>query len=249
MVLDGSVVVVTGASAGIGEALARVLVARGAKVGLVARRAEKLRALAAELGAENALALPADVTVRAEVDAAMAAAISHFGRVDAWVNNAGRGITCDATALTDEDLDEMFLVNVKSALYGMQAAWRHFQPRGTGNILNVSSMLGRVPFAPQRAAYSAAKHALGALTANFRMDVAARGSRVVVCAVHPGIVATEFGVNAKHGGMDSRALPGAQDVVEVAEIIADALASDATDTYTRPEQKGVVVRYFAEGLG
>ena len=245
MNLDDAVVVVTGASGGIGEALARVLVTRGARVALVARRANLLASLSDELGSERALAVPTDVTRRADVDAAMNAALAHFGHVDAWVNNAGRGITRQVTELTDDDLDEMFTANVKSALYGMQAAWRHFEERGTGSIVNVSSMLGRVPFAAQRSAYSASKHALNSLTANFRMELRARGSRVVVSSVHPGVVATEFGVNALHGGVDSRQFPGAQSALDVATIIADTLENEAVDVYTRPEGRSVVARYFA----
>jgi NADP-dependent 3-hydroxy acid dehydrogenase YdfG len=245
MNLVNAAVVVTGASGGIGEALARVLVARGARVALLARRAELLAALSRELGSERALAVPTDVTKRADVDAAMSAAVAHFGQVDAWVNNAGRGITRQVTELTDDDLDEMITANVKSALYGMQAACRHFEARGTGAIVNVSSMLGRVPFAAQRSAYSASKHALNSLTANLRMELRARGSKVVVASVHPGVVATEFGVNALHGGMDSSHFPGAQTATDVATIIADTLSNEAVDVYTRPEGRSVVARYYA----
>jgi NAD(P)-dependent dehydrogenase (short-subunit alcohol dehydrogenase family) len=102
------------------------------------------------------------------------AALARFGHVDAWVNNAGRGITRPVSALSDADFDEMMLVNAKSALYGMQAVLPHFQARGRGHIVNVSSMLGRVPFVPTRSAYSASKHALNALTANLRMELRGR---------------------------------------------------------------------------
>ena len=123
----------------------------------------------------------------------------------------------------DEDLDAMMLVNVKSALYGMQAVLPHFRARGRGHIINVSSMLGRIPFAAQRSAYSASKHALNSLTANLRMEL--RGTPAIhVSSVHPGIVATEFGLNALHGGADSRAFPGAQTALEVAEVIRFATA-------------------------
>jgi len=88
------------------------------------------------------------------------AALAKFGHIDVWVNNAGRGISRLVSELTDEDIDEMMLVNVKSALYGMQAVLAHFGERGSGRIINVSSMLGRVPFAPIRSAYPASKHAL-----------------------------------------------------------------------------------------
>src|SRR5208282_1096698 len=129
-------------------------------------------------------------------------AIERFGHVDVWINNAGRGITRSVSELTDEDLDVMMRDNVKSALYGVQAILPHFRSRGAGQIVNVSSLLGRVPFAPFRSAYSAAKHALNALTACLRMELRASSPGIVVTLVSPGVVATEFGLNALHGGMD-----------------------------------------------
>ena len=104
----------------------------------------------------------------------------------------------------------MMLVNVKSALYGIQAVLPHFRARGRGQIINISSMLGRVPLASFRSAYSASKHALNALTANLRMELRVSHPGIAVSSVHPGIVATEFGLRALHGGVDSRQLPSAQ---------------------------------------
>src|SRR5437762_2899154 len=109
------VVVITGASSGIGAALARVLGARGDAVVLAARRADALERIRAESG-EGALAVPADVTRRADVERLRDQAIARFGRVDVWVNNAGRGINRPTMELTDADFDEMMTVNVKSAL-------------------------------------------------------------------------------------------------------------------------------------
>src|SRR5689334_14991856 len=117
--MNGKVVVITGASAGIGAALAKQLGPRGVKLALVARRDEELRQVAAA-SAPDAIAIEADVTRRADVERARDAAIAAFGRVDAWVNNAGRGIARPLLELTDDDLDQMIDVNVRSALYGMQ---------------------------------------------------------------------------------------------------------------------------------
>ena len=103
-----------------------------------------------------------------------AVALDAFGRIDVWVNNAGRGITKAVLDLRDSELDEMMAVNVKSALYGMQAAVPSFIKRGgVGHVINVSSFLGRVPVASFRSAYSAAKAALNSLTTNLRMDLRA----------------------------------------------------------------------------
>jgi len=236
------VVVITGASAGIGAALAEELDRRGARLVLVARRREPLQALAARLG--DALPVAADVTRREQVDAAMAAALARFGRVDAWVNNAGRGITRPLLQLTDADVDDMVAVNVKSVLYGMQAVLPHLTGRGTGAIVNVSSMLGRVPVATIRSAYSAAKAAVNSLTETLRLELAQSHPGVRVQLVLPGIVATGFGLNALGGGPDSRVLPGAQEVGEVARVIADGMAAGRADIYTRPQGLDMVLGHL-----
>jgi NAD(P)-dependent dehydrogenase (short-subunit alcohol dehydrogenase family) len=170
------------------------------------------------------------------------------GHIDVWVNNAGRGISRKTAELTDDDIDEMISANVKSALYGMQAVLPHFAARGRGQIVNVSSLLGRMPLAPIRSAYCAAKHALNALTATLRADLKVDSPGVVVTLVSPGVVATEFGNKALGGGMDSRAIPGAQPADEVAAVIADAIEQRREDVYTRPEYQQAVLRYY-EGLG
>jgi short-subunit dehydrogenase len=139
----------------------------------------------------------------------------------------------------------MFLTNVKSALYGMQAVLPHFRQRRRGHIINISSMLGRTPTAHFRSAYSASKHALNSLTANLRMELRAEFPEIAVSSVHPGVVATEFGLRALHGGPDSRKLPMAQPVEEVAAVIAEVIMRPRADVYTRPAAKQLVVDYFA----
>ena len=96
-------------------------------------------------------------------------------------------------------------------------------------------MLGRVPYVPIRSAYNAAKHALNALTANLRMELREKFPGIHVSTVMPGPVATEFGVNALGGGVDSRSMPNAQSAEEVAEVIAHLIAHPRGDVYTRPE--------------
>jgi NADP-dependent 3-hydroxy acid dehydrogenase YdfG len=247
--MKGQVIVITGASGGIGAALARLAGGRGARVVLAARRVRELGEVAAQSGSD-ALPVVADVTRRADVQRILEAALARFGGVDVWVNNAGRGITRPVLALSDEDLDEMMLVNVKSALYGMQAVLPHFQERGRGHVINVSSMLGRVPFAPQRSAYNAAKHALNALTANLRMELRERWPGIHVSTVSPGIVATEFGLHALGGGIDSRQMPNAQPAEDVAQVIADLIERPQADVYTRPGMREQVAAYFAaEDMG
>ncbi|MBP7776254.1 MAG: SDR family oxidoreductase [Acidobacteria bacterium] len=236
------VAVITGASSGIGAAVAERLAAGGMSVALVARRADALAVVAARCGAA-ALPVVADMTVRADAERAVSETLARFGRLDVWINNVGRGITRPASELTDDDIDDMMKVNVKSALYGMQAVLPHFKTEGGGHIINVSSVLGRMPMAPFRSAYNGAKHFLNALTANVRDDLA-QYPGIAVSLVSPGIVRTEFGVNAVHGGPDSRTLPNSQSADEVAEVIAGVIRSRQRDVYTRPGVRQAVLDYL-----
>jgi NADP-dependent 3-hydroxy acid dehydrogenase YdfG len=244
---EGKVVVVTGASAGIGAALAEELARRGARLVLAARRRDALEAVARRAG--DAEPVTADVTQRADVERVMAAALARFGRVDAWVNNAGRGITRPLEALDDDAIDTMVRDNVKSALYGMQVVLPHLKARGDGVIANVSSMLGRVPFATVRSAYSAAKAALDSLTETLRFELAQGFPGIRVVLVLPGVVATDFGNNALGGGPDSRALPGAQPVEDVARLVAGGLLAGPLDLYTRPGLVERVVDHLRAAAG
>jgi NAD(P)-dependent dehydrogenase (short-subunit alcohol dehydrogenase family) len=237
------VVVITGASGGIGAALAEHVARAGGQPVLAARREAELNEVAKRCG-DAALVVVADVTKRADVRLIFDAAIARFGHVDVWVNNAGRGITKPVSQVDDDEFDDMMRVNVKSALYGMQTVLPHFRERGRGHVINVSSMLSRVPNAPMRSAYSAAKHALNSLTANLRMEVSDEPN-IHVTTVVPGIVATDFGLHARGGGPDSRSFPGAQSVEEVAAVIVDVIRSPRADVYTRPEYQQRVVDYFA----
>jgi NADP-dependent 3-hydroxy acid dehydrogenase YdfG len=175
--MDGAVVVITGASAGIGAATAELLAGRGMSLVLAARRRDALQAVAARCG-PRALPVVADVGDRAQVRRVVTEALSRFGRIDVWINNVGQGISRAPSELTDQDVDEVMRQNVMSALYGMQEVLPHFKARGAGHVINVSSMLGRIPFATFRSAYCGAKHFLNALTAAFRDEVQ---------QTHPGI--------------------------------------------------------------
>ncbi len=241
------VVAITGASEGIGAALARELSGRGVKLALVARREKELALVASQCG-PLALAIVADATSRADIRGAVTKTIAHHGRIDVWVNNVGRGISRVPSALTDEDIDEMVRFNVKTALYGMQEVLPHFQQRGTGQVINVSSMLGRIPFVHFRAAYSGSKHFLNALTANFRMEVQEKSPGIQFSLVSPGVVATGFGSSALHGGPDSRTMPNAQSAEDVARVIVDVIQTRKTDAYTFPGAHERVVDYYS-GLG
>jgi short-subunit dehydrogenase len=239
------VIVITGASAGIGAELARQAGEKGAKLVLAARRQPELEAVAARSGRE-AIAVVTDATKRSDMERLRDAALKRFGRIDVWVNNAGRGITRPVSELTDEDIDVMMRDNVKSALYGMQVVLPHFKERNAGQILNVSSGLARLPLAPFRSAYSAAKHALNGLTACLRMELLQSHPGIMVSVVMPGVVATEFGNNAVGGGPDSRALPGAQSVEDATKVILDVIENPRPEAYTQPNMKAEVERYYRD---
>ena len=240
------VVVITGASAGIGAALARQLGQAGDRIVLAARREPELRAVAAEL--KEALVVPADVTVRREVERIRDEAISRFGHVDVWVNNAGRGISKSVLELSDADIDQMVLINVKSALYGMQAITPHFVERGRGHLLNVSSFLGKAPLATIRSAYSGAKAMLNSLTANARVELA-KYPAIHVTLVLPGLVATEFANNAV-GGTPAWQPPSGpmqpQTADAAAAAIVGAIERPSGEVYTNPVLQGLAVQYVQD---
>jgi len=246
---DERVAVITGASSGIGAALARRLGRNNFRLVLAARRAAALRAVAADIGGD-CRSVVADVTRREDVNRLRDEAVTAFGGVDVWVNNAGRGINASVLELTDEQFDEMMAVNVKSALYGMQAIVPHFQERGGGHLINVSSFLSRVPIATYRSAYNAAKAALNALTANLRMDLRQSFPRIHVSLVMPGMVTTEFARNAIGGTpavtWASGSGPQIQSADDVAAAIDSLIASPREELYTQRGQPDTVVRYFQD---
>src|SRR5437764_8837657 len=250
---DERVAVITGASSGIGAALARRLGRNNFRLVLAARRAAALRAVAADIGG-GCRSVVADVTRREDVNRLRDEAVTAFGGVDVWVNNAGRGINASVLELTDEQFDEMMAVNVKSALYGMQAIVPRFKERGRGHLINVSSFLSRVPIATYRSAYNAAKAALNALTANLRMDLRREFPAIHVSLVMPGMVTTEFARNALGGtpAVTWASAPGGgsgppiQTADDVAAAIESLIEAPREELYTQRGQPDTVVRYFQD---
>lgn len=245
-------IVITGASSGIGAALARHLGREGHNLVLAARRAEQLNAVAREVES-HVITVVTDVTRRDDVVRLRDQALHAFGSIDVWINNAGRGIVRPALELTDADFDEVMSVNVKSALYGMQTVAPHFIERRQGHIINISSFLGRVPIATHRSAYNAAKAALNALTANVRVDLAAKYPGIHVSLIMPGLVSTDFARNAV--GSSSAAAqvwaPGAtgmkpQSAEEVAAAVAGVIERPVAELFTNPASAGMAQRYFED---
>jgi len=247
------VAVITGASSGIGAALARRLGRKEFRLVLAARRSDALHAVSAETGPESR-AVVADMTRRADVERLRDEALAAFGSVDVWINNAGRGINASVLELTDEQFDLMMAVNVKSALYGMQAIIPHFKERERGHLINVSSFLSRVPIATYRSAYNAAKAALNALTANLRMDLRRQFPEIHVSLVMPGMVTTEFAQSALGGtpAVTWASTPGGgagpqiQTADDVAAAIESLIDSPREELYTQRGQPDTVGRYFRD---
>lgn len=195
-ILKGRVAVVTGASSGIGEACAILLVERGAKVVLAARRAERLTALVEklEVNGGEALAVTTDVTDEAAVQHLFDKAVERFGTVDLLINNAG---IADSTPIEDTDMELWYHVintNLTSAFLCTRAAIRIMRDKGHGRIINIGSISARVPRA-ESPAYSATKWGMEGMARSVAIDN--RDRNIAVSVFHPGIVATELGEGMK----------------------------------------------------
>ena len=250
--MAGKVIVITGASSGIGAALAKQLGARGELLAIGARREPLIKEVAAETGGKT-LAVVTDVTKRSDVERLRDAALKEYGRVDVWVNNAGRGINKHVEDLTDEDVRSTIDVVLMSVLYGMQAILPHFKARGEGHIVNVSSFLGRVPFTPYRSIYSASKSAVNVLSANLRMDLKSRYPMIHVSVMMPGVVDTPFhqiagpGLSVRAGGFLGQARVESAD--EAAQRIVVLIDKPAPEAYSNPAAIDLVTSYFRDVEG
>ena len=189
--IQGKVVVITGASSGLGEATARYLSAEGASVVLGARRQDRIQALARELtgGGGQAIAVTTDVMRREQVKNLVDAAVQAYGRVDVMINNAGLMPQAPLERLKIDEWDRMIDVNIKGVLYGIAAALPHMKQQKAGHFINVSSVAGH-KVGPGFAVYAATKHAVRALSEGLRQEVKPYNIRTTV--ISPGAVATEL---------------------------------------------------------
>jgi short-subunit dehydrogenase len=189
--LAGQVVIVTGASAGIGEAVARRLVRGGAKVVVTARRRERLDALARELDASgaNILAVAGDITSDADRRELVTAALAKFGRIDGLVNNAGYGTRGPVEIVPVELIRKNYETNIFSLIALTQLVVPAMRERGSGCIVNIGSVAGKIA-RPLSSIYDSTKHALEALTDGLRGELKPFGVRVSL--IRPGFITTEF---------------------------------------------------------
>jgi short-subunit dehydrogenase len=200
MEMDGKVVVVTGASMGIGEAIAKIFADQGAGVVLLSRDASRAEAARHRVGhTDRTVAMACDVRHREEIDRALGLTLHHFGRIDVWVNNAGIGIRDTVADMDMSACRELFETNLFGAIASMQAVVPTMRTAGGGTIINISSVAGHIPllFA---APYSGSKFALNAIGKAARLEL--MRDNINVLTVCPGYVATDFGQNmiAAHRG-------------------------------------------------
>jgi NAD(P)-dependent dehydrogenase (short-subunit alcohol dehydrogenase family) len=217
-ILEGRVVIVTGASSGIGEACALAFARKGAKTVLAARRAERLSALVAkieEMGGE-ALAVATDVTDEAAVDNLFASAVERFGTVDVLINNAGIADSTPVDEMTLETWRQVIETNLTSAFLCSRAAFRTMKGKGRGRIINVGSISARVP-RENSPAYAASKFGLDGLTRSLAID--GRKHNIAASIFHPGIVATEIAPGAVKLPADFAASP--EDIADVIVHMCD----------------------------
>ena len=212
--LAGRVAIVTGASAGIGEATARALAAAGARVAVCARRRERLDKLAADITATGGqvAVYGLDVTDPARVRAMVDDVASRWDGIDVLVNNAGRGLSATVEDTKPEEFRELLELNVMAVFTATQAVLPWMRRRGRGHIINVSSIVGRRGV-PYRGAYSATKFALDGLSEALRVEL--EGTGINVSLVYPIGTATEF-----HDVEARRAGPGRHGPIQSSEHVA-----------------------------
>src|SRR5208282_4135360 len=233
MELAGKIVVVTGASMGIGEAIAKIFADRGASVVMLSRDAGRVEAARGRVGrGERTLAMACDVRHREDVDRVIGLTMHHFKRIDVWVNNAGHGLLDSVAQVDMAACREMFETNLFGAVGAMQAVIPVMRQQGGGTIINISSVAGHIPV-PFHAAYSATKFALNAIGKAAGVELKKDGIHVLT--VCPGYVRTAFGENATQGRELKRVRPGS-----VKGIAAERVARATLRGYLKGKREVIV---------
>ncbi len=234
MELQGKVVVVTGASMGIGEAIAKLFADQSASVVLLSRDAARAEAARSRIGhAERTIALACDVRHVEEIDRVVALTLHHFQRIDVWINNAGHGLIDSVSQVSTAACHDLFETNFFGAVTGMQAAIRIMrQQGGGGTIINISSVAGHIPL-PFHAAYSATKFALNAIGKAARVELKKEGIHILT--VCPGYVRTDFGINAVRGRELKQVRPQ-----QVRGVSAERVARATLNGYQKQKREVIV---------
>jgi NADP-dependent 3-hydroxy acid dehydrogenase YdfG len=230
--IEGKVVVITGASSGLGEATARHLAREGAKLVLGARRLDRLQALAQDLNLGTDAAVETDVTDRAQVERLVDAAVAVHGRIDVIINNAGLMPHSPLERGKVDDWDRMIDVNLKGVLYGIAAALPHMTRQKSGHIINVSSVAGH-KVRPGSAVYAATKAAVRMLSEGLRQEVKPYNIRTTI--ISPGAVQSELPQSITEADVAK----GIQDFYTAYAIPADSFARMVAFAISQPEDVDV----------
>ncbi len=238
MEVQDKVVVITGASEGIGEATARAFAAAGAKLVLAARSADKLSVVADSLPAQaEPLIVPTDMTDRTQVQALIEKAVERFGRIDILVNNAGRTAVGEIANIDPELYRQIIELNLFGPLYALQAVVPTMRAQGGGVIINISSSVSKMAI-PGIGAYASTKYALNGLSLTARGELASDNIRVVL--FHPGATATGFGRNALRDRSVSRDWrPGGNTPTPAPDSAEDVARNILQAALTEPAEVGM----------
>lgn len=229
------VVVITGASSGLGEVTARYLASQGARVVLAARRVERLEQLVQEItqAGGQAFSVTTDVTCRSDVENLIQQAIQKFGQVDVLINNAGIMPQAPLNKLKVDEWDRMIDVNIKGVLYGIAAVLPYMQQAKSGHIINLSSVAGVKVSAGRGVVYSATKFAVKAISEGLRAEMAPYNIRVTT--LYPGAVESEL----KFGSSDPETSQAIQEFYQHFEIPADSVAHAIAYAISQPDDVGI----------
>jgi short-subunit dehydrogenase len=238
MKLQGKIAVITGASMGIGEAIAKLFLKEGARLVLCARDLARVEAATKRIAgeAENVLCWACDVSRRDQVDALMQAAVEKFGRIDILVNNAGFGLNDSIEKIDAGEFRRMFDTNFFGALNCMQAAIPVMRQQGGGDIANISSVAGHIA-TPYMGGYAASKHAMQAIGMAARMEL--KHHNINVVTICPGFIATDFAQNMIKGSQPQRIGGSAR-----RGATADLVARDTLKAVARRKRQAVTPWFY-----
>lgn len=238
--IEGKVVVITGASSGLGEATARHLATLGAKVVLGARRQANLDTLVSEIteAGGKAVAYQTDVTRKEEVEALIKGALDSFGRVDVLINNAGAMAIAPMSEGKTDEWDRMIDINIKGLLYGIAATLPVFQQQNSGHFINIASVAGIKVFSPGGTVYSGTKFAVRAISEGLRHEV---GGSIRTTTIEPGAVESELKLGSSHkasaeavGEFYKQAIPASSVARAIAFAIEQPADVDINEIVLRP---------------
>lgn len=228
--IENKVIIITGASSGIGKATAKVLTENGAKVVLSARREDRLKKLAAEIGEDKAAYLSSDVSKIEDMKAVAALAKEKFGRIDALFANAGIMPVSNMSQLAVDEWDKMIDINIRGVLYAMAAVLPEFTEQKRGHIIATSSVAGTRPV-PGNAVYCGTKYFVRAMMESFRQETIGENSGIRTTVIYPGAINTELLGSINNAGVKAFV----EDVYQKIGISPDAIANAVLYALSQPD--------------